>query len=650
VTLGKLSAGEFGYNRARIDQRAWTTEKRPRLTDEKIRWRWGALAGALMSALALFPQAHLAFTRGAEWQGSFAYFYTDEPAYAAYLNALIDGRPRRNDPYAGRDDSPENPLAESLFSIQFAPAYLLALPARLFNLSASTVFILLMPLVAFTASLAVYWLAWSVLRDRGLAFAAVFVVLCLGTAVSGQGWVASAFGQPSAYVFLPFLRRYVPGVPLVFVFLFCGALWRALMAAAGRARLTAAFICGLLFAVLVYSYFYHWTAAAALAGCAAAAWLAARPERWRDAVAPFAVVALVALASLVPYAGLLSRRAGTMDTAQALLHTRAPDVLRGVILVAALTLAALAWGARRGYLRWRDHAALFTAALAASVVAAFNQQIVTGRSLQPMHYEQYVSNYLALLAAVLACGLLRRGRAAARARPERGGDAQDRAPAQPLIVPRRAPAAVALAAFLWGAAETVPTTLRYSRQNALVDDWYAVTRRLDALAREAARDASGPFPVVFNPSDLRMDIVPAASRCAVVWAPHTFAYSSLAPEEHRRRLFQFLHFSGVAPADFAAAGRDQGFLQFNLFGWERANPRLTARHRPVTPAEIEAERRNYAAYVASVGRSPAPPEPALSFVVVSDDQPFDTANLDRHYRREEAARVGRHTIFRARPR
>ncbi|HEY9283374.1 MAG TPA: hypothetical protein VIP46_07965, partial [Pyrinomonadaceae bacterium] len=247
------------------------------MTDEKIRWRWGALAGALMSALALLPQAQLQIARGADWQGSYAYFYTDEPAYAAYLNALIDGRPRKSDPYTGRDDSVDSPLAETLFSIQFAPAYLLAAPARVFNLSAATVFILLMPLVAFAASLALYWLAWSVSRDRWLAFASVFVVLCLGAAVSGQGWVANAFGQPSAYVFLPFLRRYVPGVPLVFVFAFCTAAWHALSAASGRARLAAALLSGLLFALLVYSYFYHWTAAAAFLACLAAGWLAARP-------------------------------------------------------------------------------------------------------------------------------------------------------------------------------------------------------------------------------------------------------------------------------------------------------------------------------------------------------------------------------------
>ncbi len=71
-----------------------------------IRWRWGLLAALAMILLSLFPQFYLWYQRGSQWNGSQAFFYTDEAAYAAYINALIDGRPRRNDPYSGRDDNP----------------------------------------------------------------------------------------------------------------------------------------------------------------------------------------------------------------------------------------------------------------------------------------------------------------------------------------------------------------------------------------------------------------------------------------------------------------------------------------------------------------------------------------------------------------
>lgn len=52
-------------------------------------------------------------------------------AYASYLKALIDGRPRKNDPYTGRDDSADHPQPESLFSIQFAGPYTIAILARI---------------------------------------------------------------------------------------------------------------------------------------------------------------------------------------------------------------------------------------------------------------------------------------------------------------------------------------------------------------------------------------------------------------------------------------------------------------------------------------------------------------------------------------
>jgi hypothetical protein len=613
---------------------------------KNIRWRWGALAAALMALVALIPQAHLCRARGREWRGAYAYFYSDEPAYAAYVNALIEGRPRRTDPYTGSDDRAAAPLAESLFSIQFFPAYLLALPARALGVSAATVFILLMPTVAAALSLAIFRVAARVTRDERAAFAAVFVVLGFGILVSGQGFVVELFGGFSGYVFLPFLRRYVPGVPLVFFFVFCGALWRAFTCETERARLVASMAAGALFAVLVYSYFYHWTAAAALAACYAALTLVARPCERRATLRSVAVFAPVALASLAPYLYLVSRRAAGTDEMQALARTHAPDLLRGVEFLAALTLAALVYGARRRLVRPRDREVVFTASLALSVLAVFNQQVLTGLSLQPMHYEQYVGNYVALLAAALACTLIYQGRARLRDDGVKNVSGEI-VETQRRFVPRRLWLPFALAGLAWAACESATTTLNFAPMNLKHDDWLAVTRRLDALARATRRAPTDPYPVVFNPDDFRMDHVPADGACAVVWAPHTFAFSTLSRAENNDRVFQFLHFAGVAPADFAAAGRDRGFIQFSIFGWERANPRLAADFKPVTAEEIAAAQRGYAGYVAALARATRPPPPLIDFVVASDDQPFSLADLERFYTLDAIDRVGKHTIYRA---
>ena len=75
------------------------------------------------------------YLRGAEWNGHYAYNDIDEVAYAAYLKALIDGRPRKNDPYTGRDDSPENPQPESLFRYNLPGLTRSRYPARIFGRS-----------------------------------------------------------------------------------------------------------------------------------------------------------------------------------------------------------------------------------------------------------------------------------------------------------------------------------------------------------------------------------------------------------------------------------------------------------------------------------------------------------------------------------
>ena len=68
-----------------------------------VRWKWGLFAAIGMTLLALYPQINLWLARGREWNGAYVMVHQDEVAYSAYIQALIDGRPRRNNPYTGRD-------------------------------------------------------------------------------------------------------------------------------------------------------------------------------------------------------------------------------------------------------------------------------------------------------------------------------------------------------------------------------------------------------------------------------------------------------------------------------------------------------------------------------------------------------------------
>lgn len=201
---------------------------------------------AALALITSLPQLYLCYVRGAQWNGSCAYLDTDELAYAAYTNALIDGRPRRNDPYTGKD----NAEFETLFSIQFFPAYAIALPARLLRLSSATTFIILIPLATIGITLTVFCLLAEITGDKRLAGVGAIGVVCLGT-VAAMNPLPIMSGVQSSYGFFPLLRRYIPALPFVVLIASSLSLWRAL-----TRNPIWALAAGLCFTVLVYSYFF----------------------------------------------------------------------------------------------------------------------------------------------------------------------------------------------------------------------------------------------------------------------------------------------------------------------------------------------------------------------------------------------------------
>ena len=206
---------------------------------------------------------------------------------------------------------------------------------------------------------------------------------------------------------------------------------------------------------------------------------------------------------------------------------------------------------------------------------------------------------------------------------------------------------VGLASFIWGCGETWIITRRGAAGNVLKDEWASVALRLNEMARERGES----HPVVFNPDVYYIDNLPTYSPHAAVWAPHMFVFSSVSVAENKERFFKFLYYSGVAASDFETIYRQKGFIYFAIFGWERANPRLTVNYRPITQAEIDMEMNNYADFYARFDRASAA-SPALSYVVAQVDRPdrppFNFTPLDRWYERDAGERVGKHIIYRVR--
>jgi len=373
---------------------------------ETANWKWTLWAGVAVTLLSFFPQLLMWGSRGAQWNGSYAELHGDEWVYSAYVQALIDGRPRRNDPYTGRDDRANNLQPESLFSIQFFPAYVIAIPARLLGISSSTAFIGLGVLAPFFAYLAIFWLIANVIQDRSLAVGGAVIVLCFGALAAGEGLIHLLISGDN-YAFLPFLRRYEPVVPFPLFFVFCALVWKALNDR--RFRFLWAVAAGLVLDLLIFSYFFIWTTALAWLACIALLWFVAYPGKLRRDFMPFLTILLLAGTALVPYAVLLSRRSVIMDAGQKLTLSHAPDLLRMPELIGLATVALIVFGVLRRRLNWRAPEILFAVSCALTPLIVFNQQVITGRSLQPFHYGWFIANYLALVGLVLGTVIVWRG-------------------------------------------------------------------------------------------------------------------------------------------------------------------------------------------------------------------------------------------------
>ncbi|MGI8733516.1 MAG: hypothetical protein ACR2LM_09470 [Pyrinomonadaceae bacterium] len=119
--------------------------------------------------------------------------------------------------------------------------------------------------------------------------------------------------------------------------------------------------------------------------------------------------------------------------------------------------------------------------------------------------------------------------------------------------------------------------------------------------------------------------------------------------ENKERFFKFLYYSGVDAEEFERHYWQRGFVRYAIFGWERANPTLTANYKPISAEELAAESRNYAALIANFDRTRAM-QPQLTYLFVEAQHQEDLANLDRWYTRDSGERIGRYLLYRLTPR
>jgi hypothetical protein len=586
-----------------------------------VRWRYGVFVGAFLALLSLYPQFYLKYHRGEDYNGAAFFFDTDEAAYASYLQALIDGRPRNNDVYSGKGTPQEY---ETFMTIQFLPAYTVSIPARLLGVSSETVFPFVSVVCAFLTSLSVFWFISRVTGNAKFSAVATLFILLLAAMAAGFSIIKGAFELGSSGFYLPFLRRYTPAAAFPLIFVLISSIWFGLKSSNIRATYSYALIAGACISWLVYSYFFLWTAMLAWLFCIFLLCFLFQPENRKHQFITFwlPIVSFLFVA-FIPYLFLLSKRHKTTDVSQILEKTRTLVLFRPTLILGCAIFLATIFLAKAGYLNLKNQLTLFIISFSILPLFVFNQHIITGYSLQPFHYNMYILNYLLLLAFVLLIYLVFKQKLQK--------------------INSVGWVFIALLICSWAIIEMHYTTGNRYWFNLRRDEAIPVNRRLAEIAKENFELSTSRITLNFN--GIQADNQPTIAPQAVFWSEHLFFLANMTDEEHRRRYFSFLYYQN----------RDENWLRQSLqycptepcnalFG-SRVNKSLSINLQKPTDIEISEVIKEYSEFLKNFSHLESS-NPTISYVIAPKDKSADFSKLDLWYKRADAEQHGKYLLYR----
>jgi hypothetical protein len=452
-------------------------------------------------------------------------------------------------------------------------------------------------------------------------------VLAGGALAAGEGAIGEISGWSYSYPYFPAFRRYIPAMPFPFFLAMIALVWLMVNTEETRRRIVYCVLAALCFTFTNFSYFYTWTTGAAWLGGLAVIWLIARPEGfWKDFKA-FLALGAGCLLSLIPYAILLSKRSHTMDDVQLLVQTHAPDIYRVPVYMSFVVLLIVAAGVVLKKINLKERETLFAVSLALVPIVVFNQQIITGRSLQPIHYQVFIGNYVAGLALVVAVGIWLKKTELFKNALVQGA----------IIV-------VTLLAITWGFVECHYTVRILDEANIQRDKGFDVGQYLTDIYRQ---NGDTHKTVIMPFEMLQGDDLPTIAPQSVLWARHQHVFAGVTWQENKERYYQYLHFQGVSPEQLADAMKTKGDFvsMIALFGWGRHTDRLNSAYKPLTYGEIDEEVAIYREYIKNFNPRNSP-DTILSYVVVPGEWSVDFANIDEWYQRELIASFPAYNLYR----
>ena len=551
----------------------------------------------------------------------------DELLYSGYTNAVVDGRPRKTDPIVGRDDRSTSPLAESLFSIQYLPPLVLGSVGRALGLSASSLFIILLPLAAMLGSASTCWLIVSITNNSKIAAVGTLATFAFAGVIAGQGIIGLLVDPETRFLGLPFLRRYEPAAPWALFFVFCVLTWRVLTRSQCKRY---AILAGFVFAVLVFSYFYLWTTALAWFVSVLLLWVLFRREDLHSKLWSILAGLVIAALAVALFGYLVAHVSSAASDFQVFTYTRKPNLVRPIEIISFILMSASLVFIDGIHLR--TPAALFGLSLLALPFLLLNQQVITGRSIQPFHYEVLVANYAVIVGAMLMFSVFR-----------------------PTLRCRVAVLLTALC-IAWTLIEVESQYRANVNASIRHDEAVSVLKELRSQA-----NMDGTWQSLSNEGRAKASVFsPNYSVCTLLptWAPQpsiltagAMAYQTIDSTERLDRLFLQMYLSGYSPETFRSVLNSDTeplsrFIKTVLFGPERVVMFLGS-HTPIREDELDNAARAYGQFLGAqlneaIARYP------IAYVVA---RPFDDlSNVNNWYVLEDGVVKGGYVLYKTRRR
>ena len=265
----------------------------------------------------------------------------------------------------------------------------------------------------------------------------------------------------------------------------------------------------------------------------------------------------------------------------------------------------------------------------------FNQQVLTGKTMQAFHYEISVVNYSTLVGLLITATLFWKP------------------------IPRRLLIWIAALSFLWGfIVVALPSRLLFVPYAVNADKGVPVLLRLKELSKQdgtlADLQSKGQAStVVFSPSISLASLLPTWSSQGTLLDVGGVDFGSVTREERKVFFHMHLYYSNVDIEAFRRVlyGTDENpsdelsTTRSLIFGHERTIQALTPRFQPIRDVEIEREFQAYLSYANSFTREEAIKRP-ITYAVIPTGGDFDFSRLDRWYERDVGETLGAYTLYR----